>query len=102
MPPAHLADRLLALLRSVAAQLGVAAAPQAARDLGADLQLVGRAVVRQRLRVGVDGPEIHVLQVGLDHAVERVAAAAAHADDLRVARAYVTERLFGDDASTAL
>jgi len=51
-------------------------------DLVADLQLVGGAVVGQRLRVRVDGPELHALQVRLNHPVEGVAATPTHTDDL--------------------
>ena len=35
----------------------------------------------QRLHVGVDGEELDALDLGLDHAVDGVDAAAAHADD---------------------
>ena len=37
---------------------------------------------QQRLRVGVDGDELHALEPGVDHAVDGVAATAADADDL--------------------
>ncbi len=35
----------------------------------------------QRLQIGVGDYELHAFQVRLDHAIDRVAAAAAHADD---------------------
>lgn len=57
----HPAQRLLALQCRLAAQLGVAAAAQAASQLAANLHLVEGLVGSQRLRVGVDGPELHTL-----------------------------------------
>ena len=36
----------------------------------------------ERLQIGVGDHELHAFQVRLDHAIDRVAAAAAHADDL--------------------
>ena len=52
----------------------------------AERQLVGGAVRRQRLPVGVGGDELHALQPGRDHRVEGVAAPAADADDLDLRR----------------
>ena len=48
----------------------------------AELQLDRRMRVLECLHVGVGGDKLHALHPGLDHAVDGVAAAAAHADDL--------------------
>jgi hypothetical protein len=57
---------------------------QPARQLAADLQPPPRLERRrgQRLRVGVDDVKLHALEVGGEHAVDGVGAAAADADDL--------------------
>ena len=49
---------------------------------GAELQLDLRLIALQRLRVGVRDDELHALHALRDHVVDRVAAAAAHADHL--------------------
>ena len=75
---AHL---LLALAQGLLAQRQVAAGAEPAGELHADGDAdVGLALL-ERLAVGVDGDELHAPQPGLDHAVDRVAARAAHADD---------------------
>src|SRR3546814_4785693 len=48
------------------------------------LQLQLGAAVLDRLRVGVGGDELHPVHAAVDHVRDRVAAAAAHADDLDV------------------
>jgi hypothetical protein len=67
---------------SIAADLGLGARAQAARERGAQLQLraCGRAL--EGLRVGVGADEIHPGQAAGDHVLHGVAAAAAHADHL--------------------
>ena len=60
----------------------VGARAQAARDLAADVDLHVGVAHLQRLRVGVDGDELHAAQPRVDHAVDGVGAAAAHADHL--------------------
>jgi hypothetical protein len=67
--------------RRFATDVRVCARAEAARQIVADLHRVGRAAIAQRLHVGVDRVEIDALQSGVDHAVDRVAAAAAEADD---------------------
>jgi len=68
-------------LDRLAADLGARAGPQATRELLADLHLHVGLVIEQGLRVGVHGDELDALESFVDHAVQRVAAAAAHADD---------------------
>src|SRR5690606_10909303 len=70
------------LERGLAADLGVGARAQALGHAGAELQLQLGAVVLDRLRVGVGGDELHPVHAAVDHVVDGVAAAAAHADDL--------------------
>ncbi len=57
-------------------------APEAPRELTTDVELHVGVAHQQRLRVGVDRDELDALQPGVDHAVHRVDAAAADADDL--------------------
>ena len=65
-----------------------------AEPLCAELELDRRQVVGQRLRVGVGDDELDPAQTGRDHGVDRVAAAAAHADDLDAgAGAFVPDQL---------
>ncbi len=54
---------------------------QATGQIFADLNLVGRLIPLQGLQVGVHSEEINAVQPFFDHAVDSVAAAAAHADD---------------------
>ena len=75
-------DVLAILLSSLLAHVRVRARAQTLGQLFADLDLVGRLAERQRLAVGIDGNEFHALQAGIHHAVDRIGARAAHADDL--------------------
>src|SRR5881409_659475 len=68
-------------LDGLAADLRARARAQAARELLSDLHLHVGLVVEQGLRVGVHGDELDALESLVDHAVQGVAAAAAHADD---------------------
>ena len=70
------------LFGGLAADLGIGSGAEAARELAADVELHVRVGQQQRLRVGVDGDELDALEAGVDHAVDRVAATAADADDL--------------------
>src|SRR5207245_852330 len=70
------------LLDRLTADLGPRAGAQPARELLADLHLDVGLVVHQGLGVGVDGDELDAVEPLVDHTVERVAAAAADADDL--------------------
>src|SRR6184192_3786871 len=69
------------LLDRLSADLGTRAGPQPACELLPDLHLHVGLIVEQGLRVGVHGDELDALESFVDHAVQRVAAAAPHADD---------------------
>ena len=77
-----LLDLLEVVLGGLLADLGVGARAEAAGQLAADVELDVGVAHEQRLRVGVDGDELHALEADLDHAVHGVDAAAADADDL--------------------
>ena len=81
-PRDHLGDAVAILHRGVAADLGLGAGAEAARERGAELQLRARRRALERLRIGVGADELHAGQAAVDHVLDRVAAAAAHADDL--------------------
>ena len=74
-------DLVAVLLGRAGADGGVAAGAEAAGDLVADADLVGRIRLQERLGVRVAGDELHAHHLGADHPVDGVAAAAAHADD---------------------
>ena len=78
----HLFDLLAVLLGGLAPDLGVRARAEPTRELATEVELHVRVAHQQRLRVGVDRDELHALEPGVDHAVDGVAAATAHADDL--------------------
>ena len=85
-------DLILALLGSALTDLGVGTCAAALGELGAQLHLGGGMVLRQCLLVGVHCDKFNALQAVADHAVDGVAAAAAHADDLY--RRYVFVHFF--------
>ena len=78
----RLGDLGAALLRALAAHLGIAAGALAVGQLLADLDLIGSAGNVERLLIGIDRDEIHAAGPGAHHAVDHVIAAAADADDL--------------------
>ena len=61
---------------------GFAPAPRPRVSVEPELQLRARGRALQRLRIGVGADELHARQPAVDHVLDRVAAAAAHADDL--------------------
>ena len=61
---------------------GIGAGAETARRLRADVDLHVGVRHQQRLGVGVDGDELDAAEARVDHAVDRVRAAAADADDL--------------------
>ncbi len=77
-----LADLLGVVERGGAADLRVAPGPEAAGQLAADVELEVGLAEQQRLRVRVDGDELDAAQLGVDHAVHGVHAAAADPDHL--------------------
>jgi len=66
--------------RGSAADLRVGAGAQALGDIAAQLQHCPGLDVRQRLRIGVGTDEVNALNLVLDHVLDGVATAAAHAD----------------------
>ena len=75
-------ELVAALHRRFLADARLGAGAEAARELGADVDLHLRVAHQQRLRVGVDRDELDAAQTCVDHAVDGVRAAAADADDL--------------------
>ena len=87
-PPDGLGDGVAALLGGLFADLGIAAGAQAPGELVPDLDAgLGLGQV-EGLFVGVERHELRALDVGVDHAVDRVVAASADAQnfDLRNGR----------------
>ena len=75
-------DLVLALLGSALADLRVCACAAALGQLGTQLHLGGSVVLGQSLLVRVHCDKFNALQAVADHAVDRVAAAAANTDHL--------------------
>lgn len=75
-------DALAVFQRGLTADFRIGACAQALGDVGTQLQLQLGAAVLDRLRVGVGGDEFHAIDVGVHHVRNRVATAAADADDL--------------------
>ena len=78
----HLFDLGAVLFGGLATDLGIRARAETARELATDVELHVGVGEQQRLRVGVHRDELDTLEAGVDHAVHRVAATAADADDL--------------------
>jgi hypothetical protein len=70
------------VLGGATADLGVRTGAETASDLATDVELDVRVAHQQRLRVGVDGDELHPTKAELDHAIDCVDATAADSDDL--------------------
>ncbi len=81
-PFERLEDLVGVFERGLAALLGVGAGAEALGEHAADLQLDRRAALGERLEIGVGGDELDAPELGVDHAVDRVAPAASDADDL--------------------
>ena len=75
-------DFLLALLGRALAHLRVSSCPEAPGELGSDLHPVGREGGFQCLDISVAGQEVHALEIGCDHVVDRVATASPDTDHL--------------------
>ena len=78
----RICDLVLALFSGALADLGVCTGTAALGQLGTQLHLGGSVVLGQSLLVGVHCDKFDALQAVADHAVDSVAAAAAHADHL--------------------
>ena len=77
----RLLDLVARLGRGALADVRIGARAEALGQLVADVQLDVGVAHRERLRVGVAGDELDAAQAGVDHAIDRVRAAAADADD---------------------
>ena len=78
----RLLDLVARLGRRALPDLRVGAGAEALGELVADVELDVGVAHRERLGVGVAGDELDAAEAGVDHAVDRVGAAAADADDL--------------------
>ena len=78
----HLFDLVAVILGRLAPDLRVGSGTEAAGELTPDVELDVGVAHQQRLRVGVHRDELDALEAGVDHAVDRVAAAAPDSDDL--------------------
>ena len=79
-PRQPLDDVLDQLLGRRRADFGPGACAEALGDPGAELELVARLVLLERLGVGVRHDELAALELLVDHVVDRVAAGAPDAD----------------------
>ncbi len=70
------------VLGSLTADLRVAARAEPPRQLPPDVEFDVGVTHEQRLRVGVDGHELHAVESGVDHPVDGIHAPAADTDDL--------------------
>src|SRR3569623_1041903 len=75
-------DAVAIFHRRLAAHVRIGAGAEALGDAGAELQHGAGRRITQRLRIGVGAHELHALDAALHHVFDRVAAAAADADDL--------------------
>ena len=75
-------DLVGVVLGRLGPDLGVGAGTQPTGELATDVELDVGVAHQQRLRVGVDGDELHALQPDLDHPVDGVDSTAADADHL--------------------
>ncbi len=78
----RLFDLLGVVLGGTTADLGIGSCAESAGELAAHIELDVGVAEQQGLSVGVDGDELDAAQSELDHAVDRIHAAAADADDL--------------------
>ena len=74
-------DLIQGFLGRACADLRVGTGAKAAGDLFADDHLNGGIGFTQSLTVGVDSHKLHTADICRDHAIHRIVAAAAHADD---------------------
>ena len=78
----QLRDAIAILHRGLPADFGIGARAETLGDVRPELQLNLRLIAFERLCIGVRDDELHALHALRDHVVDRVAAAAAHADHL--------------------
>jgi hypothetical protein len=92
----RLLELVAALGRRLEADGRIGPRPQATGDLRANVDLDVGVAHKERLRVGVDRDELDSAQPRVDHAVDRVGAAAAdpdHLDDGQIVAARISHRL---------
>ena len=77
----RLLDLVAGLGRRALSDVRVGAGAEALGQLVADVQLDVGVAHRERLGIGVAGDELDAAEAGVHHAVDRVGAAAADADD---------------------
>jgi hypothetical protein len=70
------------LLSRAGADLGITPGAEATGELASDVELHICVAHQQGLGIGVDGDELHALEAGVDHAVDRVDASSSDADHL--------------------
>ena len=75
-------DLVGVVLGSLLADVGVGAGAEAASQLAPDVELDVGVAHQQRLRVSVDGDELHASESDLDHPVDGVDATSADAGNL--------------------
>ena len=82
--PERVLDLVVRVLGGLAADLGVGAGSEAAREVAADVELGRRVRVAELLHVGVDRDELDLGNSRIDHPVDGVQPGAADTDDLDV------------------
>ena len=78
----HLFDLIAMCFGGGTAHFGVATGTQPTREVASDVEFHIGIAHEQRLRIGVDRDELDALQAGVDHPVDGIDAASAHANDL--------------------
>ena len=77
-------DEIAVLFHRAASDLRIGAGAEAAGDFIADLDPATGFGLFEVLGIGIDGHEVHAAESGGDHAVDGVAAGAAHADHFQL------------------
>ena len=79
-----IADLVTVLLRRLSADLRSVSGAASLRQLCADLDLRNRLGIQQCLRIGIHSDIFNVFNICLNHAVQRISAAAADTDDFDI------------------
>ena len=69
-------------LGGASADLGVGASAESAGQLASDVELDVGIADEQRLGIGVNGDELDAFEAAVDHAIDGIASATTHPDDL--------------------
>ena len=83
----HFLNPVAVLHRSLAADLGIGARPEALGDIAADLERRSDIGALQSLRVRISANEIHAIDSRSDHVLDRVTAATTDTDVTAIAAA---------------